>query len=484
MMNFAEAMREESTHTFTENGAKAKNTTSNALLDLFGTIGSLRNRNKVEVEALFEEALKVDPLFATKILFYARDIREGCGEREVFKYLINYCAKKHPEVVVNNIPFIGFFGRYDDLYALIDTPLESNMWAYMKEQIKADIENMEANKPVSLLAKWVKTPDASSKKTRALGIKTAISLGYSVYDFKRILRKLRKYIDVVEVHMSGNDWTNIDYSAVPSKAMNNYRNAFYRHDADRFASFGQKAVNGEVKINSSALYPYDIVEKVLYKHEDSDILEAQWRQLPNYVKEGTNAIVMADVSGSMSGRPMATSIGLAMYFAERNIGAYHNLFMTFSSTPKVNRLVGDSLYQRVRNLSRADWGMSTNLEMAFMKVLDIAIKNKIPANEMVKSIIVVSDMEIDYCVSKNWSFYDEMMARFAEYGYEMPNVVFWNVESRNNVFHADATRKGVQLCSGSSVTTFKLLMDSIGLTPVEMMEQAINSDRYSVITIK
>ena len=485
-MNFSDALNEESRKKYTENGAQAYNSTSNALLDLFGTIGALRNRDDKDLFLLIDEAYKADPLFATKIVFYARDIREGCGERDVFRKALNYLAKTHPEAVVPNIKLIAEYGRWDDLYCLIDTPAENDMWSFMKYQWVYDIHRYLLNQPVSLLAKWIKTPDGSSVETRHLGCLTAHKLGYKrISDFKKRLRQLRRHIEVTEVKMTANEWGEINYSAVPSNAMNKYRWAFCRHDAERFDEFTKKAVNGEVKINSGTLYPYDIVEKILYDNDDSEVLAAQWNQLPNYVEEGTNAIVMADVSGSMYGRPMATSIGLAMYFAEHNTGAYHNLFMTFSENPNVVKLKYNDIFKNIDFIHHVNWGMNTNLEKAFLKVLNIAIDNNVPPEEMVKSIIVISDMEIDYCTStKNgWSFYDKMREEYAEHGYEIPNIVFWNVDSRNNTFHADSTRKGVQLCSGQSINTFKQLMGCIGMTPVEMMEKVINSERYSKITV-
>lgn len=486
-MNFAEALSNESKTTYTENGQKALNTTSDSCLDLFGSIGSLRSRNDSEVERLFAEAYKEDKLLATKILFYARDIREGCGERKTFRTILKYLANYHPEAIIPNLDLIGVYGRYDDLYCLIGTPVENEMWDAMKKQFEEDIENLKHGNAVSLLAKWIKTPDASSKKTRALGIQTALKLGYSVYKFKRLLRNLRQRIDIVERHMSAGEWDKIKYSEVPSRAMTIYRKAFAKHDPERYSEFVNKALTGEEKINSSTLYPYDIVEKILYKNEDSRTLEAQWRQLPNYVEEGTNAIVMADVSGSMYGRPMATSIGLAIYFAERNKGAYHNLFMTFSERPDICTVKGDTLNQKIIFLGRANWGMNTDLEAGFRKVLDIAIHNHVAPEDMVKSIIVVSDMEIDHAAygsSRNWLFYDQMKLMYKDHGYEIPNLVFWNVDSRNDVFHADAKRKGVQLCSGQSITTFKQLMGCIGMTPMEMMLKVINSERYEAITVK
>lgn len=483
-MSFADKMRKSATFTRTENGAVAINTTGNACLDLFGSIGSLRETDESRIHTLFAEAYKENPLFATKIVFYARDIREGLGERKTFRTLLKYMAEMHPNALRPNLDLIGVFGRYDDLYCLIGTPLENDMWVAMKKQFEEDLDNLNKGNAISLLAKWIKTADASSKETRKLGILTAQKLGYLVYNFKRILRSMRKHIGVVESIMSANRWNEIKYSEVPSRAMMIYRNAFMRHDEERFSEFANKAANGEEKINSSTLFPYDIVEKTLYGHEDLKVLEAQWVQLPNYIDEGTNAIVMADVSGSMHGRPMATSIGLAIYFAERNKGDYHNLFMTFSSNPQIVTLRGETLLQKIRNVSKAGWGMNTDLKAAFDKVLDIAIENNTPKEDMPKSIIVISDMEIDYCGNHKWTFYDKMEHKFQKHGYEIPNIVFWNVNSRNDIFHVDKTKKGVQLCSGQSVTVFKQLMGCIGYTPAEMMEKVINSERYERIAIE
>jgi hypothetical protein len=483
-MNFSEAMREENKFTRTENGAVALNTTSNALLDLFGTIGALRDADTNRIETLFAEAYKQDAIFATKIVFYARDIRGGLGERKTFRTLIRYMSEKHPEAIRPNLDLIGVFGRYDDMYELIGTPLESDMWAAMKKQFEEDLKNMNDGNAISLLAKWIKTADASSPATRKLGILTAQKLGYPVYNFKRIVRNMRKQIGVVESLMSAGRWDEIKYSEVPSRAMMIYRKAFMKHDEQRFSDFINKAEKGEVKINASTLFPYDIVEKFMYGNESSKVLEAQWKALPDYVEKGTNALIMADVSGSMYGRPMATSIGLAIYFAERNTGAYHNLFMTFSGEPETVILKGETLKQKIRNVGKAKWGMNTDLKAAFDRVLEIAEDNHVAPEEMPKAIVVISDMEIDRCGNKDWSFYDKMAAKFAKHGYVIPNIIFWNVNSRHDVFHADSSRKGVQLASGQSVTVFKQILQNLGYNPVEAMENTINSDRYSCITVE
>ena len=192
VMRFVNLLLNETKLTQTENGAVALRTTSDACLDLFGTIGALRATEDARVERLFEEAYKENPLLATRIVFYARDIREGLGERKTFRTILRYMAFYHKEALLRNLDLIGEYGRYDDWYELIDTPLEDAMWKAMKKQFEQDWQALQDNGPVSLLAKWIKTADASSEKTRKLGILTAQKLGYSVYEFKRLVRAMRK----------------------------------------------------------------------------------------------------------------------------------------------------------------------------------------------------------------------------------------------------------------------------------------------------
>jgi len=497
-MNFANAIKNETKWTHTENGAVALKTTDDALLDYFGTVGALRTADENRITSIFEAAYQARPLETIKTTFYARDIRgdeevRGLGERRVFRILLKYCALHHPEAIRPNLDLIGVYGRYDDLYELVGTPLENEMWVAMKKQFEEDLENMAKGNAISLLAKWIKTADASSPKTRALGKLTAQKLGYDVYNFKRIVRAMRKQIGIVESLMSTGRWDEIKYSEVPSRAMLIYRNAFRKHDEERFSQFAQKAVTGEEKINSGTLYPYDLIERGIQAGwgdwrwkltgTENNIVQAQWDQLPNYVEPGTNAIVMADTSGSMSGRPIMTALGLAIYFAQRNTGAYHNLFMTFSCRPKYQEIKGKTLAQIFSNLNYRGWQMNTDCEAAFNLILDTAIKNHVTPEEMPKSLIIISDMEFDECGNRRWDFYSNMRAKFAQYGYEIPTIVFWNVDSRNDVFHADKNRKGVILVSGQSAGTFKNLIGAIGMSPMDFVYAVVNAKRYEPITI-
>lgn len=502
-MNFADAIKNEQKWTRTENGAVALNTTGTALLDLFSTIGALRQREPIEIETMVEEAYKEDALNTVKCLFYARDVREGLGERDTFRIALRYLAINHPEAVIGNINLISEYGRWDDIYCLVGTPCEDKMWSVVKAQFDKDIQDMNDGKPISLLAKWLKSVDTSSKESKVLGRLTAEKLNlvndktdwkkYTPYRF--YMSAMRSYLKVVEKKMCYNDWGEIKYDEVPSRAMKIYGDAFSKHDEERYNEFLNKVSTGEAKINASTLYPYDLVRKYWTSigwnrrlvNSENGTVEALWSNLPNYVAPGTNAIVIADTSGSMNsnsdGKPMDSALGLAIYFAEHNTGAYHNLWMNFSSMPSWQKLKGKSLLQKLRSINFDNWDGSTNLNAAFDLILETALKNNVTPDEMPKSIIVISDMEIDRCGNRQWTFYDHMKAKFATYGYEIPSVIFWNVNSRHDVFHADSDRKGVILCSGNSTTTFRSLINSVGMTPVEYMMSVLNSKRYEEVAI-
>lgn len=489
-MNFADALKDDKKWTETENGAVAKNTTDHPLLDLFATIGSLRQRTEDEIIKKFRLAYHEDKQGALRCLFYARDIRGGLGERNTFRVIYKYLGNSDPEFVEKYLYLIPEMGRYDDFYALINTKAEEAMWKYVLEQLQLDKKSMEQEKPCSLLAKWLKKADSSSKDTKMLGIYTAKKLGMSVYDYKRLCNKLRRYIDVTEVKMSENDWCKIEYAKVPSKAMLNYRAAFERHDETRYQEYIDKVNSGEEKINASTLYPYDIVLKCFYGDEHSKTLDALWNNLPNYVEPGQNFLVLADVSGSMSvnnNHPLASSIGLAIYFAERNKGKFHNLFMTFSMNPEIVSIpetYDDSIVDKIDYVRLAEWGYNTNLTAAFEKILSVAIEYEIPVEEMPKALIVISDMEIDEAAGQSRETYATYMSRkFEENGYELPKLVFWNVNSRNDTFLADANDTNTILVSGSSTSTFKNLIGCLNKTPIEMMYEVLNSDRYATIVV-
>ncbi len=489
---FVTALRQEDNLTLTENQAVALKSTYSSLVDLFGQIGAFRNRTDNDIETAFSKAFAEDKLLATKMAFYARNIRGGLGERRTFRIIMRFLAKLYPEIVKKNLIHIPVFGRYDDLYEFIGTNVEPAMWSLIKEQWESDIQNMINNQPVSLLGKWLKSINTSSKESKALGKLTAKNLGLSEQQYRKMLAALRKYLDVVEVKMSSQRWDQINYSGVPSRAMSIYRNAFKKHDENRFNEYIDKVSKGKEKINAGTLYPYDILEKMglSYGYFDKNftfrnydkVLEEQWKALPNYIEGENNVLVMADTSGSMSGRPICTSIGLAIYFAERNHGVFNNTFMTFSSRPSLVQLKGNTLYEKIKCVPAiVD---NTNLEAAFKLILNTAVKNKLSQEDMPKSLIIISDMQFDAQTNdSDMTWHDAMVKMYNENGYEMPNIIYWNVDSRRDTFQVTSEYKGVQLASGQSPSVFKSILNNIGKTPYEAMIDTLNDPVYDCIVV-
>ena len=507
-MNFANAMYRAGSEKLTENGAFAYDSTAQgALLDLFSQIGALRPRTEDEIARKFAAAFREDKLLATKMMFYASDIRQGgLGERRTFRICLRWMAENHPAIVAKNIHLIPYFNRFDTLFVLVGTECESLMWELIAETLTKDVKAMKASRngkhvPASLLAKWMPSENTSSAKTRALAAKAIKALRLTPRKYRQMLSALRKHINVTERLMSAGEWGCIDYAKVPSYAMHNYGSAFAKHDHERFDAYLKSVSKGETKINASVLYPYDLVEKYLgsyYSMRDrvragdcwvsnktDAVVEAQWKALPNYINEGLNIVAMADVSGSMSGRPMASSIGLAIYLAQHNVGAYRNQYMTFTDNPHFINLREDcSLLEAVQKTASAGVGYSTNLMKGMQEILRVAIANRVPKNEMPKALLVLSDMEIDHYFRPNarFDFMDTLEVKFREAGYECPRLILWNINARNDTFLSN--REDVVLVSGQSASTFKNLVRALnGMTAYEYMVSILNGKAYEKICI-
>ena len=486
-MTFADAMRNETTLKQTENGGLAYNTLGDAILDLYAVGGALRKRDDAAIKTKFISAYETSPVLAFLLAVYIRDIRAGgLGERRTGRIGLRYFASKQPLFFAQNIKQIVLeIGRGDDVYAYlgVNAAVDAAIWNFIKSTLAEDLQNMRAGKPITLLAKWLKSANASSEETKKLGKLTAKKCGLTLKQYRTTLSALRKYSNVVEVKMSAREWDSIDFEGVPSYAMKNYRNAFKTHAPDAFDSFIGAVEKGEKTIKAATLYPYDLVEQYLDRGRIDEgrinvdaTIEAQWKALPNYVEGENNVLVMADVSGSMTGRPMATAVGLAIYFAERNKGAFADMFLTFSEHPEYVCLDrNNSLLLRTLRTFKSNWGMNTDLNEAFKKVLNTAVSNRVPASEMPKAIVVISDMEIDGDWTSNHSedIYGKWYHRFKEAGYKLPKIIWWNVDSRQDTFLTKD--KNTLAVSGQSAATFKTILKSLDKSMVEMVVDILKS---------
>lgn len=482
-----ESMKDYFNETTTTNGAKAFKSTKSHVLDLFYKGGAMRNASKSEKTHLVSMAYNEDPLSTMRALFYLRDVRGGQGEKNFFQVAIEYIANNHKEGMRNNIALIGEYGYWKDVLVLLDTELKNETLLIIAQQLMLDSKSEHP----SLLAKWLPSENASSQNTKRLAKIIRESLKVTPKQYRKLLSSLRAKISLVETKLTEGRYADIDYTSIPSKAGMVYRKAFYRNDEERYTDFLNALSKGTVKVNSSTLYPSDIVEKILgnswynspkLTQSDRELFEGQWKNLLNFITSSEDSIVMADTSGSMTGTPMNVAISLAIYIAERNKGAFNGYFMTFNSKPQFVEVVGKDITEKAVNVKHAPWGGSTNIESALNSILDVAINANIPQSEMIKKIYIVSDMQFDYCTRYNETTFHAMKRKFAEHGYELPQIVFWNVNGSDNV-PVTTNEQGVALVSGYSPSIMKNLLGKEDLTPYGLMMDVIDSERYGAITI-
>jgi len=468
--SFVQAMKVASNYTRTENGAVTNISTLNDVLDWFGAGGALRTRTDADIVRIFAKAWAQDRLAALKILFYFRDVREGQGERKTFRVLLKWLAERYEDVALKNIENVPFFGRWDDLYILVGTPLEAEVFKYMAAQLRKDVRDMGKGDSVSLLAKWMKSENTSSPESRRLGHKTRSALGFTPKKYRKTLSKLRAYIDVLERKLCAGEWAGVDYEKVPSKASLIYRKAFGKHDHDRYDTYLKSVEKGEKKMNAGVIYPYELIRAVQATEDVQMIkgIDLQWQAMPNWLEGNEHkGLVMADMSGSMfggTGLAAQVALSLAMYFAERNVGPYKDVFLSFSSSPEFITIRGNNLKEKIRNM-----------------ILATACKNKVAQKDMPEILYIVSDMEHDNCGS-NTNF-DAIKEKYKSSGYVLPKLVWWNVNARNENQPIRVDDTGTCLVSGCSPSILKSVLAAKSFNPMDIVFETINSDRYNRVVV-
>lgn len=482
-------LKKESNKTFTENGAVTYSSTLSDCLDLFATVGALRRESEEEIVSRFMRAYTENKDVAMKLLFFARDIRGGLGERRVFRTIIRWLSCNETESLRKNLHYIAEYGRFDDLMILFGTPLEKDMLEYIKTQLYSDLEGMENGGDVSLLAKWLPSVNASNCETKRLAKKVARFLQLDDAAYRKLLVRLRAHICIIENNLREKDYT-FDYEKQPSKAMFKYRNAFIRNDGERYNEFLNKASCGEVKLNTNVLTPYEIITPFFKRNvsdEERNSINMTWNALEDFTND-ENALAVIDGSGSMYGGadpiPATVSLSLGIYFAERNKGAFKNHFITFSENPQLVEIKGEDILDKVRYCHDYDEVANTNIQKVFELVLNAAKKNNVPQAELPKRLYIISDMEFDYCADDaNLTNFEYAKKLFEDAGYKLPEVVFWNVSSRNRQQPVTKNEQGVLLVSGCTPRLFSMIADgSISdMAPYEFMMEVLMSERYEKI---
>lgn len=479
-MNFVDAM--ETKDMTTQNDMPTHSTSGSDFVDMFFKMGGSRGMSKQEIERLLIKAFSDMPLETVKAIFYNRDIRGGQGERRSFRIFYRYLAENYSEIARKNIPNVPEFGRWDDFISVANTPIEEDVLDFIADALK------DGN---SLCAKWM---PREGKANDFFAKKLMKHMDLTPKQYRKMLVSLT---DVVENKMCENDWEEINYNHVPSVASNKYRKAFFRNDGDRYEAWvnSLEDENSDSKVNADAIFPHDIVKPLLKGYggydrngTDTKMLEAQWKALPNYMGEDTNKILpVCDVSGSMLNPdriPMAVSVSLGLYISERNIGPFQDVFMTFSAQPKLQRLTSDRLSERVVELESAEWEMNTDIERMFDLVLNQARKHNLTEEEMPEMLLIISDMQFDRCIQDPSDTAMEMIRRkYSTAGYELPKIVFWNVDSKGGV-PVKFTESGVALVSGFSPSILKMILSNDrNLNPLSLALDTVNDDRYESVII-
>lgn len=498
MNKLLNGLQENTNFKYTENGAVAHKSTLDALYDMYGLGGAYRSRNESDKILLFKNAYEENPLYALKCLFYLRDVLEGQGEREFFRVCLHWLAKENPEVVRHNLENIPTFGRWDDLYCLVGTPVEDDMFAVIKTQLVLDIQS---DTP-SLLAKWLKSENTSSEESCLLGSKTRKYLKMTHKQYRKTLSFLRTKINVLEKLMSENRWEEIKFDKIPSRAGLIYKNAFARHDVNkRYEEFANSA---DTKVNAKALYPYECVEKALAlrvgygKHAylpapeniDRLMINKYWENLTDWFNsQELNALCMVDTSGSMWGRPINVAIALGLYCAERAKGPFAGHYMSFSSRPQLIKTNGIDFCDKVLRIFKTNLIDNTNLVAAFDLLLTTAIENFCSQEDLPKNLIIISDMEIDSATGYGWPYnknyvkvettMEEVRRKWEEKGYKMPHLIYWNVDARNDTILDSGP--DVTYVSGFSPVIFQTIMS--GKKGKDLMMEKLNSSRYECIML-
>ena len=473
-MQFAQAVNNQEART--QNGMKARTSTANACVDLFYNIGASRGKNIVPQ---FTAAFVENPDLAMRIALWARDVRGGSGERQIFRDILVYLEKRDPEAAQRLIHKIPELGRFDDLFVFTDPKLKWEAYNLLGDYLR------QGN---GLAAKWTPRKGEVAREIREM-------FGMTPKQYRKTLVGMTK---VVETQMCANDWDNINYSHVPSVAHARYKKAFGRHGTT-YAEYVTKLVKGDtdVKINASAVFPYDVLKGRIggygsrnWTKQELDVVQAQWDALPNYVGDA-NVLPMVDSSGSMtcsagghnskSGMTcLEVAISLGLYFADKNKGKFKDTFLTFSRDPKLVNLKGN-INDKITQMNTGEVA-NTNLHKAFDLILKTALDNRVPQEEMPETLVIFSDMQFDQGVEHDDSAIEMIARKYDKAGYELPKVVFWNLNAAYGNAPVKFDKRGTALVSGFSPAVAKNILSGNmdDFTPEAIMLKTVMVDRYAV----
>jgi hypothetical protein len=446
----------------TANGAVALKSTGSALTNLFFNIGASR-KNPEGVVKNWEEAYLADSKVATAILLWARDIRHGgAGERGVFRTIVKQLAEIDEALATRVIHLIPKIGRYDDLRAFYGTSLEKSA---------CDVWGKALTEGNAIAFKWADRGDKTLRNY--MGFKNE-------GEFRKYISKGRKGT-LVETKMCEKKWDDIEYGKLPSVAGARYAKAFKKNDEARYTAFiGDK----DTTVNTKALFPHDVFRAYKYGGQ-AEAASKYWENLPKLEVAG-NILVIPDVSGSMccecSGKIKCIDIAVSLsaYLAQQIQGPFHNKIVAFSSESSLIKLPNSKDVRQVFGaIEKMPWyGGSTNFQSVFESILKDAKANKATKEQMPTHLLVLSDMQWNPHSNQGYgmkpvTMHKSMAAEFKAAGYDLPKVVYWNLNAERGNFPTVSTEKDVALVSGFSPAVLKAVLASKEFTANDVMKEAI-----------
>ena len=449
-------------------GGMYHHTSYNANLDLYA--GVSRFNREEEIIRAFSNAYNEDRVLALANLLFILDIREGKGERRLFKTIFKHLSNSNADDARIILGYISTLGRYDYILEGLYTEIEGDVIDLIKNTLNSDL----ASDHPSLLAKWL-----PSHRTHGVNNQTAKylikKLGMNEKEYRQMLGKLRSKINIVEKNLTEKSYDNIKFEEVPTKAMLKYTEAFEREINERYSEYKKSLVKGETKVNTAGLFCYEVVKKVLSSRNDKTILDAMWNSQKQISTGDRNILVVADTSGSMmsyDALPYTSALGLAIYTAEHNKGIFKDKFITFSSQPILQEIKGKTIDEKVRNIRSIV--SNTDIDKVFALLLQAMRDSKSTQEDLPSHIIIISDMEFDQGVySKEGTNFTGWKKAFMDEGYTLPKIIFWNVAGRTNGLPVTKNDNDVVMVSGFSTNLLENILDLDEFSPVNQMVETL-----------
>lgn len=498
---YAQLLREQAAKKNTvlsANGALEYDTTGSALVDFNARVTEFRNAEASVITDAARKAFEENPVKFVKLIFQIGDIREGRGERHTFNVCMDWLVANHPSVAGEVIALIPEYTRWDYLVRLTvseDEVIAKNATKLVVKQFEADravIQNAKDGESVaiSLLAKWMPSLQTKKEQDKEVVRHLLRTLHMQEREYRKTLSQMRSYLNIIEKSLTLKDYDTIDMEKMSAKQQLRYSSCLERVMAKQRHDYIQAVLRGEKKMNTTILNPLEIVHEYIKNNrnfqgtEYNEDMEAIWSLIPDTTSGNGNTLVIRDGSGSMTASIGAGSkatmleaaSAMAIYCAEHMQGAFHNMFITFSSHPEIVDLSDcPSLSDKLNRLVRFNDCSNTDLEATFDLVLDIAVKNGLSQEEIPSYLMILSDMEFD-AARRAYSHYDWKRHQFVDdgcsrdmlfdiirkkwqtAGYDMPTLVFWQLNGKRTIFPEIDAKNGIIFLSGFSTSELELVM--------------------------